>query len=59
LDVIPASRTYHIHLRGRGSTFPVSLPGTYHAPTRTLRLEPVSLTPREAFTVTFNQEDLQ
>jgi len=54
--VIPASRTYRIHLRGVDGKPGTSLAYTYDAATRTVNLEPVTLKPVEKFTVKFARE---
>jgi hypothetical protein len=53
LSVIHASRTYHIHMRGVDEKASASLPYTYESSTRTLDLEPVTLTPGETLAVKF------
>ncbi len=53
LSVIPASRTYRIHLRGVNEKARASLPCTYDVSTRTLNLEPVTLTPSQKLVITF------
>ncbi len=56
--LLPSQRIYRIHLRGEDETAstvrPVSLPGKYDPPTRTLSLEAITLKPAETFQVEFN-----
>jgi alpha-glucosidase (family GH31 glycosyl hydrolase) len=54
-SLIPAERTYRIHLRGVDENISASLPGKYDPATRTLSLEAVTLTPNQTVTVTFSQ----
>jgi alpha-glucosidase (family GH31 glycosyl hydrolase) len=49
-----AQRTYRIHLRGVEETVSASLPGKYDPSTRTFRLEPVKLKPKDALQVQLN-----
>jgi alpha-glucosidase (family GH31 glycosyl hydrolase) len=51
--LVPANRTYRIHLRGVDEMAEASIPYTYDDSARTLSLEPVKLTPEEKYTVTF------
>jgi alpha-glucosidase (family GH31 glycosyl hydrolase) len=51
LSLIPAQRTYRIHLRGVDETASASLPGTYYSATRTLSLEPLTLRASESLQV--------
>jgi alpha-glucosidase (family GH31 glycosyl hydrolase) len=52
---VPASRTYRIHLRGMDEPSTASLPGCYDAASRTLSLEPQTLSPNQTLMVTFTQ----
>jgi hypothetical protein len=54
-SLIPAERTYRIHLRGVDENISASLPGKYDPATRTLSLEAVTLTPDQTLAVTFSQ----
>jgi alpha-glucosidase (family GH31 glycosyl hydrolase) len=56
LSVIPASRTYRIHLRGVDKMTGASLAGRFDSTTRTLSLEPVTLTPVQELSVKFMLE---
>lgn len=51
LSLIPAKRTYRIHLCGVDASFSMKHPGVYQSSTRSYSLEPVSLEPHETFTV--------
>jgi alpha-glucosidase (family GH31 glycosyl hydrolase) len=53
-SVIPASRIYRIHMHGVDSTTTASVSGKYDSAIRTLSLEPISLTPKESFTIMIN-----
>jgi alpha-glucosidase (family GH31 glycosyl hydrolase) len=53
LNVIPAGRTYRIHLRGLDEKTGDSLSGHYDAATRTLSLAPVSLKAGQEYQVKF------
>jgi len=53
-SVIPSSRSYHIHVRGVDLAPTASVPGNYDAATRTLSLEPFTLTPDESCTINFH-----
>jgi alpha-glucosidase (family GH31 glycosyl hydrolase) len=53
LSVIPVSRIYRIHIRGVPEDVTASIPGEHHPGTRTLSLEPVTLTPEKEFKATF------
>lgn len=50
-SLIPAQRTYRIHLRGVDETVSADLPGKYDPSTRTLSLDAVTLKPDEALQV--------
>ncbi len=53
-SLAPAQRTYRIHLRGVVETTTTSLPGHYESLTRTLSLEPQTLTPGQTLVVTID-----
>jgi len=50
-SLIPAQRTYRVHLRGIDESACASLSGNYDSATRTLSLESVTLKPSDAFQV--------
>lgn len=50
-SLIPAQRIYRIHVRGVDENTMAALPGTYDANTRTLSLEPVTLSPDQSFSL--------
>jgi len=50
-SLIPAQRTYRVHLRGIDESARASLSGNYDSATRTLSLESVTLKPSDAFQV--------
>jgi alpha-glucosidase (family GH31 glycosyl hydrolase) len=52
-SLLPAKRTYHIHLRGVDKSTQASLPGSHDLATRTLSLDPIVLAGDETITVTF------
>jgi alpha-glucosidase (family GH31 glycosyl hydrolase) len=52
-SLIPASRTYRIHLRGVDEKTGASLSGLYDAATRTFSLAPVTLSPGQEYHVKF------
>jgi alpha-glucosidase (family GH31 glycosyl hydrolase) len=52
-SLIPAQRTYRIHIRGVDENMSASLPGKYDSATRTFSLEPFTLAPADTFSVTF------
>ncbi len=52
--LVPAKRTYRIHLRGVVETTTTSLPGHYESLTRTLSLEPQTLKPGRTLVVTID-----
>jgi alpha-glucosidase (family GH31 glycosyl hydrolase) len=52
--LIPAQRTYRLHLRGVDETASASLPGKYDPATRTLSLEVQTVAVDKALTITFN-----
>ncbi len=56
LSLVPAKRTYRIHLRGLASVISASLPAQYDPATRTHTFEAVMLKPNESFTLTFAKE---
>jgi alpha-glucosidase (family GH31 glycosyl hydrolase) len=56
LSLVPATRTYRIHLRGLASVISASLPAQYDPATRTHSFEEVTLKPNESFTLTFTKE---
>jgi len=53
-SLIPAQRTYRIHLRGVDKNVSVSLPGKYDPATRTLSLDAVTLRPTDSLQVRFD-----
>ena len=53
-SLIPAQRTYRIHLRGVDETASASLPGKYDPATSTLSLDPVVLKPTDTLQVQLN-----
>jgi alpha-glucosidase (family GH31 glycosyl hydrolase) len=53
-SLIPAQRTYHIHLRGVDEKASASLPGQYDPATRTLSLAALTLKPNDSFQVQLN-----
>jgi alpha-glucosidase (family GH31 glycosyl hydrolase) len=55
LDVIPSTRTVHIHLRGVEASTVASIPGIYDSPTRTLNLEPIQYSSRQAISISFQK----
>jgi len=52
-SLIPAQRTYRIHLRGVDETASASLPGKYDSSTRTLSLDAITLKPTDSLQVQF------
>ena len=54
LSLIPAQRTYRIHLRGVEAACRVSHPGAYDSASRTYTLETIALTPEQSFAVKMN-----
>ena len=50
-SLIPAQRTYRIHLRGVDENVLASLPGKYDQATRTFSLEPVTLKPTDSLQI--------
>ncbi|MCI0552012.1 MAG: DUF5110 domain-containing protein [Anaerolineae bacterium] len=52
-NLIPAQRTYRIHLRGVDERTSAALPGKYDPTTRTLSLESVTLKPNDSLQVQF------
>jgi alpha-glucosidase (family GH31 glycosyl hydrolase) len=57
-DLIPAQRTYRIHVRGVDAAFTASYPGVYDPSTHTYSLEAISLTPQRSFSVNINQSEI-
>jgi alpha-glucosidase (family GH31 glycosyl hydrolase) len=55
-SLVPASRTYRIHLRGVDEKTGAAFPTRYAHADRTLSLEPVVLSPDQNFTVTFKMD---
>jgi alpha-glucosidase (family GH31 glycosyl hydrolase) len=55
LSLVPAKRTYRIHLCGISPETFVSIPGSYNPNTRTLSLEPFRLASNESHSITFLQ----
>jgi alpha-glucosidase (family GH31 glycosyl hydrolase) len=55
-SLVPASRTYRIHLRGVDEKVRAMLPTRYADANRTLSLEPVVLAPDQNFSVTFKTD---
>jgi alpha-glucosidase (family GH31 glycosyl hydrolase) len=53
-NLIPAQRTYRIHLRGVDEKAPASSPGQYDPATRTLSLDAVTLSMDQSLKVTFS-----
>jgi alpha-glucosidase (family GH31 glycosyl hydrolase) len=53
-SLIPAQRTYRIHMRGVDENVSASLPGKYDPGTRTLSLEAVTLKPNDSLQVQLN-----
>jgi alpha-glucosidase (family GH31 glycosyl hydrolase) len=53
LTLIPAHRTYRIHLRGVDNTVSTSIPGSYNESTRTLSIDPFTLSSSEGCTIKF------
>jgi alpha-glucosidase (family GH31 glycosyl hydrolase) len=51
MSLIPAQRTYRIHLRGVGENVSASLPGQYDPATRSLSLEEATLKPQDSLQV--------
>ncbi len=54
LHLIPASRTYRIHLHGLDQTVLDSISGEYNSQTQTLSMEPFSLPSNQAFSINLN-----
>jgi alpha-glucosidase (family GH31 glycosyl hydrolase) len=52
-SLVPASRTYRIHMRGVDEKVSTSVSGHHDAAIRTFSLEPVELAPDEKYSVTF------
>jgi alpha-glucosidase (family GH31 glycosyl hydrolase) len=50
-SLVPAQRTYRIHVRGVDETISVALPGKYDPATRTFSLEAVALKPTDTFQI--------
>lgn len=57
MSLIPAQRTYRIHLRGVAETVSASLPGRYDPSTRTLSLDAATLKPNDSLQVQMNGLD--
>lgn len=53
--LVPAQRTYRIHLRGVDETASASLPGKYDPATRILTIDAMILTPDQGLTLTFSR----
>ena len=53
-SLIPAQRTYRIHLRGVDENVSASLPGKYDPPTHTLSLDALNLKPNDLLQVQWN-----
>jgi hypothetical protein len=52
-SLVPAKRTYRIHLRGVDGKVGATLPNSYADATHTLSLESLILAPDQKFSVTF------
>jgi alpha-glucosidase (family GH31 glycosyl hydrolase) len=53
-SLVPATRTYHIHLRGVDETASASLPGKYDPSTHTLSLDAMTLSSDQSLRVMFS-----